>query len=194
MRSMMFRANNLFQSCMIAFMLILYSASASFCDSTKYYSFEFKDCKASDAISEISKKSGVKINAPLDTFENKAFNKSYVDFSIDQIIQDIFRGDDYAIIWNYKNSQLVSIEIRLAEKGNSNLIKNPTYDSSIDNIKNKDIFVKSKKNNVSKHQKNISVNSSENHFLTAPPTPDSTKFKGLALPPVPPGLPTMDLK
>ena len=75
------------------------------------YSFRFEDCTVTDALREISKKSGVKIYAD-GNLKKELSRKSYVNRSLDSIISDLLRGENCALVWNYyDDGNLHSIDL-----------------------------------------------------------------------------------
>ncbi len=84
------------------------------------FSFRFENCTLSDALREISKKSGIKILSK-NTFKKEILRKSYVNKNIDSIINDLLRGENCAVVWNYSDGNLSSIGLYSADdvKGNS---------------------------------------------------------------------------
>lgn len=87
------------------------------------WSFNFKDCSVSDALNRIAEITGI------DIFTDKPINKKLCKFydagTIDQILKDIFRKDNHAIVWYYSEQALDSIGIWVFEGGSSKGNFNP---------------------------------------------------------------------
>ncbi|NLA74851.1 MAG: DUF4974 domain-containing protein [Deltaproteobacteria bacterium] len=85
-------------------------------DSTdKTYSFRFENCTISEALREISQKSGITIIVKSEI--NKIIKgKSYTDKTLDKILTDLLRGESSAVVWNYSNGSLASIGLYTFEK------------------------------------------------------------------------------
>jgi hypothetical protein len=79
------------------------------------YSFRFENCTISEALREISQKSGVTILLKSDI--NKTIQgKSYTNRTLDRIIADLFRGENCAVVWNYNKGILASIGLYAFDK------------------------------------------------------------------------------
>ncbi len=79
------------------------------------YSFRFENCTISEALREISQKSGVTIILKSDI--NKTIQgKSYTNRTLDRIIADLLRGENCAVVWNYSKGILASIGLYTFEK------------------------------------------------------------------------------
>ena len=82
------------------------------------WSFDFKDCSVSEALIRIAETTGI------DVFTDKPIDrkvcKSYDVSTIDQILRDIFRRENYAMVWYYSENGLDSIAIRVFESSGSN--------------------------------------------------------------------------
>ena len=76
----------------------------------KTFSFRFESCTVTDALKEISAKSGVDIISN-GTLKKELLRKSYVNRSLDSIIADLIRGENCAIVWNYNDGNLFSIDL-----------------------------------------------------------------------------------
>ena len=77
----------------------------------KRWSFDFKNCNISEALSQITKVSGIKIivNGPIN---KRIADKSYKNMTLDRILSDLLRGQNCAIVWHYNESGLSLINIR----------------------------------------------------------------------------------
>ncbi|MBN1904401.1 MAG: DUF4974 domain-containing protein [Deltaproteobacteria bacterium] len=79
------------------------------------YTFRFDNCTISEALREISQKSGVTIILKSDI--NKTIQgKSYTNRTLDRIINDLMRGENCAVVWNYSKGILASIGLYTFEK------------------------------------------------------------------------------
>lgn len=70
----------------------------------------------SDVLSQLSQSTGVEIvvNKPP---RNKHLTTPYVDKDIEQIVRDIFRGFNYALVWHKKQNGVYSIGISIFDNG-----------------------------------------------------------------------------
>jgi len=85
------------------------------------WSFEFKDVSVKEALAQISEKAGVTFMADEQLIEKtlakKMLHKSYSNKNLDKIIQDIFKKDNCAFTWLYKNNRLNQVDIWFVERG-----------------------------------------------------------------------------
>jgi len=74
------------------------------------WSFDFEKSTVSEALEKIGTDTGIKIfiNGDID---GKILSKSYFGTEIEQIIKDIFRNQNCAIVWRYDQNGLESIDI-----------------------------------------------------------------------------------
>ena len=79
-------------------------------DSGNRFSFRFEDCTVSDALTEISSKLGINITTK-STLKKEILKKSYVNRRLDSIINDLLRGENCAVVWNYNEGSLFSIDL-----------------------------------------------------------------------------------
>lgn len=90
--------------------------------SERKWSFEFENISVKEALIQISEATGVTFAADEQALEKAMvqhkINKSYQDQYLDKIIQDVFRKDNCAFTWLYKNNQLNYVEIWLIESEN----------------------------------------------------------------------------
>jgi len=129
------------------------------------FSFWFENCTVTDALTEISRKSGISIIVN-SIIEKEILSKSYINRDLDSIINDLLRGENCAVIWNYNNGNLESIglytfgrsglKINLADTGN--LKKSTVIDESNSSPEDKD--KKALKTNSLENNKNVSRSSS----------------------------------
>jgi hypothetical protein len=89
-----------------AFFPISVSALADSGEET--FSFRFENCTVTDALIEISQKSGINIISN-SIIKKEIVSKSYTDKRLDKIISDLLRGENCAVVWNYSNGSLDSI-------------------------------------------------------------------------------------
>ena len=182
--------------CLVIVQLFLFFAPYESPAQLHYFSFEFKGCSLENALGQISHDTGIEISAPLDSLAGKIINKSYKNLKIESILTDMFQGRNYAIIWNYQEKQLFHVQIQLVESGSLNPNQNDRfYDvPSINKYRHKSQSGK-KQNSVT--QSSISAlqnynNIGDDNGSMRQPAPDPEKFKGLELPPVPPGIPSVN--
>ena len=83
----------------------------------RLWSFEFKDCAVSDALTQIAKTSGIKItiNVPIDT---KISKKSFKNKKISQVLKNLLRGENYVMVWDHDDKGAPSIHISILDKAN----------------------------------------------------------------------------
>lgn len=81
------------------------------------YSFHFENCSISQALREISNKSGIKIILKSD-INKTILSKSYTNRKLDKIITDLLRGENCAVVWNYNGGNLASIGLYTFDKDN----------------------------------------------------------------------------
>ncbi len=79
------------------------------------FTFRFENCTVTDALRELSEKSGItiKINGVIN---KEIFTKSYINRSFDTIIADLLRGENRAVVWIIKNGDIDSIVLYTFEK------------------------------------------------------------------------------
>jgi hypothetical protein len=80
------------------------------------FSFRFENCTVTDALKEISKKSGINIIIT-STFKKEILRKSFVNRSLDSILADLLRGENCAVVWNYSGGNLHSIDLFTPDEG-----------------------------------------------------------------------------
>lgn len=94
--------------------------------SERKWSFEFENISVKEALIKISDAAGVTFAADEQVLEKRLarrqLNKSYHGQYLDKIIQDVFRKNNCAFTWYYKNNQLNYVEIWLIENEDK---KNP---------------------------------------------------------------------
>lgn len=84
----------------------------------KRWSFHFKNYTISDALEKMTRVTSI------DIFTNKnrdksLFNKSYKDQTIDQILKDLFRKKNSAMVWSYGDNGLEAIGVWIFEGSGS---------------------------------------------------------------------------
>jgi len=84
----------------------------------KLWSFEFNNLTASDILSKISKVSGIEIVLNGET-DKKPITKLYKDYTIDNILLDIFSGENLAALFSYYKQELTSVYIWILPEGGS---------------------------------------------------------------------------
>jgi hypothetical protein len=95
-------------TCAVIIFIAMIPASAF--SEGKTFSFRFESCTVTDALKEISAKSGVDIISN-GTIKKEILRKSYVNRTIDSIITDLIRGENCAVVWNYNDGNLFSIDL-----------------------------------------------------------------------------------
>jgi hypothetical protein len=79
------------------------------------FSFRFENCSITEALREISRKSGVNIIIKSD-INKTILSKSYTNRKLDKIITDLLRGENCAVVWNYSRGKLASIGLYTFDK------------------------------------------------------------------------------
>ncbi len=82
------------------------------------WSFDFQNCSISDALRQMSQVTSI------DLFMNRNrgerfFSKFYENQTVDQILKDLFRREDYAMVWYYAEKSLDAIGIFIFESSGS---------------------------------------------------------------------------
>ncbi|MDM8542049.1 hypothetical protein QUF90_13260 [Desulfococcaceae bacterium HSG9] len=82
---------------------------------SQLWSFTFENISMKDALLNIRKQAGVNFSIDEDIVEgelsSRAISQFYVDKPLERIITDIFRYDNCAMIWSYKNERLNHVRI-----------------------------------------------------------------------------------
>ena len=93
-----------------------------------WWAFDFNNCSVSDALNQINKETGIEIYHHGNRLSKKIISKSYRDSAIEEIISDIFRQANYAIVWRYSENRLDFIDILTVEEGISgNSVRSPKF-------------------------------------------------------------------
>jgi len=82
------------------------------------WSFDLKDCTVLDALRQITNITNIEIVTNKNK-DKELPSKSYKDQTIDQILRDLFRKENCAMIWSYGDSGLDSIDIWVFKGGGS---------------------------------------------------------------------------
>jgi len=83
----------------------------------KKWTFDFNNFTVSEALNQISRETGIQIYISKG-FNEKLIHKSYHEASIEEIISDILRKKNYAIVWSFSGNRLCKVEISTF-KGNT---------------------------------------------------------------------------
>jgi len=84
----------------------------------KRWSFDLKDCTVLDALRKINNITNIEILTNRNG-DKEIPSKSYKDQTIDQILRDLFRKENCAMIWSYGDNGLASIDILVFKGGGS---------------------------------------------------------------------------
>lgn len=79
-------------------------------EQTETWSFQFTNASISDVLDELTKVTGINIftnKVP----EKKVLTKSYKDQTIDEIIKDVFRGVNHAVLWHHSEKGVDGVDI-----------------------------------------------------------------------------------
>jgi len=91
-------------------------ANAEILENQKW-SFDFKNCTVSDALRQMSQATGI------DFFMNQNRDdqvcKSYNEQTIDQILRNLFKHENYAMLWSYDDEGLSTIDIWILKDSSS---------------------------------------------------------------------------
>jgi hypothetical protein len=74
------------------------------------WSFNFKNCTISDALRQMSQVTGIALFMNQNR-DKQLYSKSYKSQTIDQILRDLFRQENYAMLWSYNSDGLNAIDI-----------------------------------------------------------------------------------
>jgi len=85
----------------------------------KRWSFDFKNCTVSDALRQMSQVTGIGIFMMNQKGDKQLLSKSYKDQTIDRILRDILRQENYAMLWNYDVDDLDAIDIWIFKDSSS---------------------------------------------------------------------------
>ncbi len=77
--------------------------------------YDFDNITEAEALRTISQDTGIVIKAPFDLLQKKV-QKNYMQVSVDEIVTDLLRRRNYAIVWYYDDKQLVTIDIRIDDQ------------------------------------------------------------------------------
>lgn len=80
-------------------------------------SYAFDSVTIGEALREISRDTGITIKAPFDAL-GKIIEKNYENVAVDEVVTDLLRQQNYAIIWHYRDQKLVTIDIRIGDQEN----------------------------------------------------------------------------
>jgi hypothetical protein len=78
--------------------------------------FVFENITEAEALRIIGRDTGIVINAPFDLLQNKVW-KTYAGDPIPEIVTDLLRRRNHAIVWHYDDQRLVAIDIRIDDQG-----------------------------------------------------------------------------
>jgi len=80
------------------------------------WNFSFKDLPVAQVLEKLSQETGIDIftNQPP---KEKRVTKTYENETIEGIIRDVFRGDNYTLVWDYNGSAIQSIGINFFDQG-----------------------------------------------------------------------------
>jgi hypothetical protein len=93
----------------------LSASSAATGIQTERWSFTFSSWPVEDVLEHVSTETNVKISTNID-IRDRIVDRTYRNSTLDNIISDIFRDRNHAIIWQYKSKKLVAIEIWSKDK------------------------------------------------------------------------------
>jgi len=127
----------------ILFLYLSITTASWSAENEKLWSFDFKNCTASEALRQISEASGILIIAT-GTIEKEILSKSYTNKRLDVILTDLLRGENYAFVWSYSGKGLDSIGLWSFEKGSkggwsvvSDINRKATVDKNVRRTGNK---------------------------------------------------------
>lgn len=83
------------------------------------WSFDFENCTISEAMQKMSEASGINVSVTQNI--NRKISKSYKDKEIDQILKDIFRNVNCAMVWYYDQNGLNSAKVWIFEGGGTGI-------------------------------------------------------------------------
>ena len=80
------------------------------------WSFEFIDLTVSEILNEINNVSGVEIGIKGE-IEERTITKSYQDYTIDNVLMDIFSSENHAVLFQYDDAELSAVNIWVLPEG-----------------------------------------------------------------------------
>ncbi|MBN2418832.1 MAG: hypothetical protein JXL81_05560 [Deltaproteobacteria bacterium] len=116
-------------SVIILFTILRTPVSALSEKNSDNFSFLFENCTVSDALKQISDKSGIIIILKGE-LKKDMLTKSYNNRHIDSIISSLLRGENCSIVWNYNNGNLYSVDIHTPDE---NAVKGRSTGSPVGN-------------------------------------------------------------
>jgi len=82
------------------------------------WSFDFKSCTVSDVLRQMAEVTGIDIFTN-QTIDKGLFSKFYKEQTIDQILRDLFRKENCAMVWSYSDNGLDAIGVWIFEGSGS---------------------------------------------------------------------------
>jgi hypothetical protein len=79
------------------------------------WSIHFDNVSISDALDQLSEATGIKIVIK-PSLENQIITRSYVDRTVDQIIKDLLRNVNHALVWEYGEKDVDCIRISILDR------------------------------------------------------------------------------
>jgi len=176
-------------SCIFIISIVCIGASVSpgSTGETGESTFDFKDCSVSDALHEIGEKAGIRIYSNDIVFKNK-INRSYHGLSIEDMIHDLFFKENFAIVYQYRNGRLNTVEILIFDgKGNGADLKSVNSLSQKNNTKRSISFTAPSRSGKTENGSGARKIRAQKLIQDLPPAVPE-KWGGLESPPMPPGL------
>ena len=109
------------KTCTLIFLVTFFSihVSAITEKNSNTFSFSFENCTVSEALKQVSEKSGINIISN-SIFNKNILRKSYSNKSLDSIVANLLRGENCAVVWNYNEGNLHSIDIYSLDENDIN--------------------------------------------------------------------------
>jgi hypothetical protein len=158
---------------------------------TSNWSFDFKDECISSVLDQISQSTGIQISTNV-AIDDIFLTKKFIDDTPHKILSNIFGKLNCAVIWNYYNKELSSVDVWIFDRikdinhGNANKVNSPS--SFVD-------FLMKKRNELGNrnenNQQSVIQKFSQKHSAIIEGTPaaaffNNEKFKHYEPPPMPP--------
>ena len=171
----------------ISIVCVCASVSLGSIRNTGQLKFDFKDCSISDALHEIGEKTGIRIYSNDIVLKSK-INKSYHGLSIEEMIHDLFFKENFAIVYQYRNGRLNTVEILIFDgKGNGADLKSVNSLSQRNNTKTSIPFTASSRSGKGETGRRTRKIRPQKLIQDLPPAVPE-KWSSLESPPVQPGL------
>ncbi len=101
--------------CIVAFFILEPAESAQ--DENRW-TFEFNQCTFSEAITRISKTTGIQIKLETENSNPILINRSYHDVNFEMILKDLLKKQNHFVLWRFVDGKLFEIDISILQNQN----------------------------------------------------------------------------